>query len=110
MATNIDHFIDGEIFKGQGRRTADVFNPATGEVTKQVSLASAEDVKKAIQSAAAALPGWSATPPAKRAQVMFKYRDLLIKIHDAIAKAISAEHGKTVDYAKGEVARGLEVV
>ncbi len=111
MATNIDHFIDGEIFKGQGRRTADVFNPATGEVTKQVSLASAEDVKKAIQSAAAALPGWSATPPAKRAAGDVQAsRSFDHSNHDAIAKAISAEHGKTVDDAKGEVARGLEVV
>ena len=110
MSTNIHHFIDGEIVEGTSSRTGDVYNPATGDVTKQVSLATADEVRTAIASAAAALPGWSATPPAKRAQVMFKFRELLIKNHDRIAEAISEEHGKTFDDAKGEVARGLEVV
>ena len=96
------------------RARADVLavcsNPAIGEETKQVALASADETRAAIASAAAALPGWSATPAAKRAQVMFKFRDLLMTNHDAIAEAISAEHGKTFDDAKGEVARGIEVV
>jgi len=110
MSTTIHHFIDGQIVEGKSGRTGDVFDPATGEVTKQVSLGSADEVRAAIASAAAALPAWSATPPAKRAQVMFKFRDLLMQNHDRIAEAISAEHGKTFDDAKGEVARGLEVV
>jgi len=110
MSTTIHHFIDGAIVEGKSGRTGNVNNPATGEVTKQVSLASADEVRKAIASAAAALPAWAATPPAKRAQVMFKFRDLLMQNHDAIAEAISEEHGKTFDDAKGEVARGLEVV
>jgi malonate-semialdehyde dehydrogenase (acetylating) / methylmalonate-semialdehyde dehydrogenase len=110
MSASTHHFIDGAIVTGQSGRFGDVYNPATGEVTGKVSLASADEVRKAIASATAALPGWSATPPAKRAQVMFKYRELLIKNHDRIAEAISAEHGKTFDDAKGEVARGLEVV
>jgi malonate-semialdehyde dehydrogenase (acetylating)/methylmalonate-semialdehyde dehydrogenase len=110
MSSKIHHFIDGEIVEGKSSRTGDVFNPATGEVTKQVALATADEVRAAIASAAAALPGWSATPPAKRAQVMFKFRELLMKNHDRIAEAISEEHGKTFDDAKGEVARGLEVV
>lgn len=110
MSTTIHHFIDGQIVEGKSGRTGDVFDPATGEVTKQVMLGSADEVRAAIAAAAAALPGWSATPPAKRAQVMFKFRDLLMQNHDKIAEAISAEHGKTVEDAKGEVARGLEVV
>lgn len=110
MSTTIHHFIDGQVVEGKSGRTGDVFDPSTGEVTKQVSLGSADEVRTAIASAAAALPGWSATPPAKRAQVMFKFRDLLMQNHGKIAEAISAEHGKTVEDAKGEVARGLEVV
>jgi malonate-semialdehyde dehydrogenase (acetylating)/methylmalonate-semialdehyde dehydrogenase len=110
MSDQIHHFIDGKIVQGQSGRFGGVFNPATGEETKQVALASADETRAAIVSAAAALPGWSATPAAKRAQVMFKFRDLLMTNHDAIAEAISAEHGKTFDDAKGEVARGIEVV
>ncbi|MGJ3261298.1 MAG: CoA-acylating methylmalonate-semialdehyde dehydrogenase [Rhodospirillales bacterium] len=110
MSTTIHHFIDGAVVEGKSGRTGDVFNPATGEVTKQVSLASSDEVRKAIAAADAALPGWAATPPAKRAQVMFKFRDLLMQNHDRLAEAVSAEHGKTFEDAKGEVARGLEVV
>ncbi len=110
MSTTIQHFIDGAIVEGKSGRTGDVFNPATGEVTKQVSLASADEVRRAIAAADGALPGWAATPPAKRAQVMFKFRDLLMQNHDKLAEAVSAEHGKTFEDAKGEVARGLEVV
>ena len=110
MSTTIHHFIDGQIVEGKSGRTGDVFDPSTGEVTKQVMLGSADEVRTAIAAAAAALPGWSATPPAKRAQVMFKFRDLLMQNLDKLAEAISAEHGKTIEDANGEVARGLEVV
>ncbi len=110
MVADIQHFIDGQRVAGASSRTADVFNPATGEVSGKVALASADDVRAAIESAAQALPGWAATPPAKRAQVMFNFRDLLRKNHDRLAEAVSAEHGKTFEDAKGEVARGLEVV
>lgn len=110
MSTTIHHFIDGTVVEGKSGRTGDVFNPATGEATRQVSLASSDEVRKAIAAADAALPGWAATPPAKRAQVMFKFRDLLMQNHDKLAEAVSAEHGKTFEDAKGEVARGLEVV
>ena len=73
-------------------------------------LASAEETGKAIAAAEAALPGWSATPPAKRAQVMFKFRELLLQHMDELAELLSAEHGKTLADAKGSVTRGLEVV
>ena len=73
-------------------------------------MASAEETRKAIASAEAALPGWSATPPAKRAQVTFKFRELLYEHMDELAEVLSGEHGKTIPDAKGSVTRGLEVV
>jgi len=110
MTEELYHFIDGERVKGTSGRTGPVNNPATGEVTKQVPLASADEVKTAIASAAAAFPGWAATPPAKRAQVMFNFRDHLKKNMQELAELLSSEHGKTVEDAKGSISRGLEVV
>ena len=110
MTEELFHFVDGERQKGTSGRFGDVFNPATGEVTKQVPLASADEVREAIASASAALPGWSATPVAKRAQVLFKFRELIIKNMDELADLVSTEHGKTLDDAKGSITRGLEVV
>jgi malonate-semialdehyde dehydrogenase (acetylating)/methylmalonate-semialdehyde dehydrogenase len=71
---------------------------------------SAAEIDAAVAVAKAALPGWANTPPAKRAQVMFKFRELIINNLDQIAELISIQHGKTLDDAKGEVSRGLEVV
>ena len=110
MTRILNHFIDGKLAKGQSGRLGDVFNPATGDVTAQVPLASASEVHAAIASSTAALPGWMATPPARRAQVLFKFRELLIKHMDELANLLSAEHGKTIQDAKGELGRGLEVV
>jgi len=110
MTEELMHFIDGVRVKGTSGRFGDVYNPATGEVTKKAPLASADEVRAAIASSAAALPAWSATPPAKRAQVMFNFRDLLYKNMDELAEIVSNEHGKTLDDAKGSVTRGLEVV
>ena len=110
MTEELFHFVDGKRQKGTSGRFGDVFNPATGEVTKQVPLASADEVREAIASASAALPGWSATPVAKRAQVLFKFRELIIKNMDELADLVSTEHGKTLDDAKGSITRGLEVV
>ncbi|HEX9703006.1 MAG TPA: CoA-acylating methylmalonate-semialdehyde dehydrogenase, partial [Rhodospirillales bacterium] len=110
MTSELHHFIDGQKVKGAGGRFGDVFNPATGEVAKRVPLASAEETADAIASAAAALPAWAATPAAKRAQVLFRFRDLVIKNIDRLAELLSSEHGKTVPDAKGSVTRGLEVV
>ncbi|TCS62479.1 CoA-acylating methylmalonate-semialdehyde dehydrogenase [Varunaivibrio sulfuroxidans] len=110
MIKTLTHFIDGAMVDGAGGRFADVFNPATGEVCARAPLASGDEVRGAIASAAAALPAWSALAPAKRAQVMFAFRDLLRAHQDDIAELISAEHGKTVDDARGEVVRGIEVV
>jgi malonate-semialdehyde dehydrogenase (acetylating) / methylmalonate-semialdehyde dehydrogenase len=110
MTKILNHFIDGKLAKGQSGRMGDIFNPATGDVTGQVPLASAGEVQAAIASSAAALPSWMATPPARRTQVLFKFRELLIKNMDELANLLSAEHGKTIQDAKGELGRGLEVV
>ena len=87
-----------------------VFNPATGEQTAQVASGGAAEIAAAVTAAKAAFPGWAATPPAKRAKVMHEMRRLMEARKDDIARAISAEHGKTHIDALGEVARGQEVV
>ncbi|MCR9140210.1 MAG: CoA-acylating methylmalonate-semialdehyde dehydrogenase [Alphaproteobacteria bacterium] len=106
----VTHFLSNESWSGSSTRTSDIYNPATGAVSGQVTLASKEDVDQVIATAAAALPSWAATPPAKRATVMFEFRDLLKKHIDELAELLSAEHGKTLPDAKGEIARGIEVV
>ena len=110
MSETLHHFIGGEKVAGASGRFGHVFNPATGEVTKRVPLASADEVRGAIAAAAAALPDWAATPPARRAKVMFAYRDLLIRHMDELAELCSSEHGKTLEDSKGSITRGLEVV
>ncbi len=110
MTQELHHFIGGKAVKGKSGRFGDVLNPATGEVTKRVPLASADETKKAITAAEAALPEWAATPPAKRCQVIFKFRELLHAHMDELAEIVSSEHGKTLPDAKGSVTRGLEVV
>ena len=97
LQTPVHHFVDGKSFAGASTRFGDVLNPATGEVSKQVALASADDVRVAIASAQAAFPAWAATPPGKRAQVMFKYRELLLANMEELAVIVSSEHGKTID-------------
>ncbi len=107
---NLYHYINGRRVQGVSGRTGDIYNPATGEVVKQVPLASAEEVGSAIDAAAEALPAWSATPPASRAQFMFSFREIVRKNMDELAAALSSEHGKTIEDAKGSIGRGLEVV
>ena len=104
------HFIKGAATAGTSGRSQNVYNPATGVAIASVPLASAAEVDATVSVAKAALSGWANTPPAKRAQVMFNFRDLIIKNLDTVAEMISLQHGKTLDDAKGEVARGLEVV
>lgn len=93
-----------------GERRGDVYDPATGKVTKRVSFASAADVDRAVDAAREAFAGWSATSLAKRTTVLFAYRELLAARLADVARVITAEHGKTLDDARGEVQRGLEVV
>ena len=105
----IGHFIGGKRVAGTSGRTADVFNPATGEVEAKVALASAAELNAAIENAKAAQPAWAATNPQRRARVMMKFVDLLNRDMDKLAEALSREHGKTIPDAKGDVIRGLEV-
>ncbi len=106
----VGHFLSNKLWSGNSDRTGDIYNPATGSVTGQVTLASKQDVDNVVNVAAEALPAWAATPAAKRATVMFEFRDLLKKNIDELAELLSAEHGKTIPDAKGEIARGIEVV
>ena len=104
------HFVNGQKVEGTSGRTGDVYNPAIGQVVKQVPLASSAEVSAAIEVAADALPAWSATPPASRAQVMFAFREIVKNNIEELAAGLSAEHGKTLEDAKGSIGRGLEVV
>lgn len=105
----IGHWINGGEVAGTGREQ-DVFNPATGEVSARVALASVSDLEQAVDAARAALPAWRATGLTKRAAVMFKLREIVTAKSDELARIITAEHGKVVSDAAGEVLRGLENV
>ncbi|UDF30767.1 UNVERIFIED_ORG: CoA-acylating methylmalonate-semialdehyde dehydrogenase [Roseateles sp. XES5] len=105
----IGHFIHGKKVPGTSGRTANVYNPATGEVQAQVALASDADLQAAIDSAKSAQPKWAATNPQRRARVFMKFVELLNTHMDELAVLVSREHGKTVEDSKGDVIRGLEV-
>jgi malonate-semialdehyde dehydrogenase (acetylating)/methylmalonate-semialdehyde dehydrogenase len=108
--TRIPHWIDGARVNGTSGRTGPVYNPAVGAQTGAVDLASVEEVDAAVQSAARALPAWRAFSLAKRAELFFRIRELLHAHREDIAKILTAEHGKVLSDAMGEVARGLEVI
>ncbi|MGX1198327.1 CoA-acylating methylmalonate-semialdehyde dehydrogenase [Parvibaculum sp. MBR-TMA-1.3b-4.2] len=110
MAKELTHFINGEHVAGASGRFGDVMNPNTGEVTGRTPLASAAEMDKAVQAAAAAFPGWAATNPQRRARVMFNFKRLLEDNMDELAELLSAEHGKVIADSKGDVQRGLEVI
>ncbi|TMR08912.1 CoA-acylating methylmalonate-semialdehyde dehydrogenase [Nonomuraea turkmeniaca] len=106
---SVRHWINGAPYEG-GARTTELFNPATGEVSGHVALASAADVDAAVAAAVAAFPAWRDASLVKRSQVLFRFRELMYAHRDELAALISAEHGKVHADALGEVARGLEVV
>ena len=107
----IGHYIGGQqIAHAQGARQSAVFDPSTGEVTGQVSLADEGIVHRAVAAAAEAFPGWSQTSPLRRARVLMRFRELLEQNRAALAMAITREHGKVLSDADGEVSRGIEVV
>ncbi len=109
MTTELTHFIGGEHVKGTSGRFSDVYNPATGEVQARCPLASAEEIRAAVENAKAAQPAWAAQNSQRRARVMMKFVSLLHRDMDKLAEALSREHGKTIPDAKGDVQRGLEV-
>ena len=106
----VGHLINGANSHNESDPTQDVFNPATGAVTKQVSLASKATVEEAIAAADAAFPEWRNTPPMKRARVMFRFKELLEENAEKICALLTDEHGKVLDDAMGELTRGIEVV
>lgn len=105
----IGHLINGQISTDSARTQA-IFNPATGEVSKEVAIASKATVEEAISAAEKAFPAWRDTPVIKRARVMFKFKELLEKNADKICELIGSEHGKIVHDAAGELQRGIENV
>jgi len=105
----VGHLINGQIIN-DAARLQDVYNPSTGEVSKQVALASKSTVEQAISAAEAAFPAWRNTPPLKRARVMFRFKELLEQNADRIAQMIGEEHGKISHDALGELQRGIENV
>ena len=105
----ITHYIGGQRVDGTGERSANVYNPAIGEVVRQVRLGSSDDVARAVATAKAAFPAWSRTPVLRRARMIDRFKELVRANADKLAQAISEEHGKTHDDALGEVQRGLEV-
>ncbi|WP_458369816.1 CoA-acylating methylmalonate-semialdehyde dehydrogenase [Pseudomonas fluorescens] len=109
MTKRIPHLINDTHMVSAGR-SADVYNPSTGEIIAQVGLADADVLRLAIDAASAAYPAWRKTPPSKRAQIMFRFKQLLEKHETVIAHLISEEHGKTLEDATGELKRGIENV
>ena len=106
----IPHFIGGSKVSGSSDRFGEVFNPATGKCTGHVPFAGAEEVDFAVSAAAKAFPAWASTSPLHRARVLFKFKELLDRDAESLVALITAEHGKVLGDARGEVARGLEVV
>ena len=106
----ISHWINGKVSTESSGRTGDVYNPATGKVTGKVEFASTELVGKTVDIASKAFDEWRHSSLTKRTQVLFAFRELLNQNKAKIAELITAEHGKVLSDAQGEVTRGLEVV
>ncbi|MGC4962011.1 CoA-acylating methylmalonate-semialdehyde dehydrogenase [Gordonia sp. DT101] len=110
MSVNtIGHWLNNKAYPGTSSNSAPVTNPATGEVTGAVALANIEDARAVIDAAAAAFPAWRDTSLAKRTAILFKFRELLEARKPELAEIITAEHGKVLSDALGEISRGQEV-
>jgi malonate-semialdehyde dehydrogenase (acetylating)/methylmalonate-semialdehyde dehydrogenase len=108
-AAIVGHFINGQDV-ADDNRPLPVTNPATGEVTRHVAMATQSTVEDAITAAQAAFPAWRNTPPVKRAKIFFRFKQLLEEHADEVVELITREHGKVFDDAMGEFGRGIEVV
>lgn len=106
----LPHYINGAEFSRPDSLLAPIYNPSLGRVTKQVALADAYTVHKAVASARDALPDWAAKPPLQRARIMNRFLALLNEHRDELARLITSEHGKVFSDAQGEVTRGIEIV
>jgi malonate-semialdehyde dehydrogenase (acetylating)/methylmalonate-semialdehyde dehydrogenase len=109
LMRTIGHFVGGSEVAGGAGRFGDVYDPNTGEVAAKVAFAGRGEVEHAIAVAQAAQPAWAATNPQRRARVLFRFLELVQKEFDQLARLLSAEHGKTVADARGDIQRGLEV-
>ncbi|SNS36926.1 methylmalonate-semialdehyde dehydrogenase [acylating] [Actinomadura meyerae] len=107
---HVTHWIGGKPFAGEPERSGEIYEPASGRLAGTVGLAGRAEVDAAVAAAAAAFPGWRDASLAQRARVLFRFRELVAAHSGELARLISAEHGKVVADAAGEVARGLEVV
>ena len=107
---SIQHFVGGKPFAGTSARTVPTYNPATGEQSGELSLASTADVRAAVEAAKTAFPDWAATTPLRRARILNKFLSIMEARIDEMAAVITAEHGKVHSDALGEIQRGMEVV
>ena len=110
MTTQIPHYIDGKRTTGKRERTSAVYDPATGEQTGELGLASTREVNEAIAAANKAAPAWGETSSLKRSRILNRFLRIAEERIDQLAAIITSEHGKMLSDAKGEIQRGLEVV
>jgi malonate-semialdehyde dehydrogenase (acetylating)/methylmalonate-semialdehyde dehydrogenase len=108
-STRITHWIDGKPYAGQVERTGEVYDPALGSAAAQVDFASGAVVDEAVAAASRAFVSWRSTSLSTRSKVLFTFRELVAEHRDELAAIITAEHGKVLADAAGEVQRGLEV-
>src|SRR5205809_4750397 len=104
----VQHWIGGKRVAGASGRSGPVYNPATGDLAREVDFASVDEVNDAVQAAKTAFPGWRATSISKRTEILFRMRNLVDQHRAEVAAYLTAEHGKVPTDALGEVARGLE--
>ncbi|MDC0056699.1 CoA-acylating methylmalonate-semialdehyde dehydrogenase [Alphaproteobacteria bacterium] len=107
---NISNFIDGKNVKSDSQNVLPIHDPSTGEIKSQVILSNLNDFRKVVESSKKSLSQWSSFTPLKRSRILSNYKALIEKNIEELAKTVCAEHGKTLDDAKGSVTRGLEVV
>ena len=110
MVYTVSHFIDNQLIENKNPRSLDIFNPATGQVSGKVAVATCDEINTAITAARNAFTGWSNTTPSRRTHILFKFNKLLHQYSDELAELITKEHGKTLADARGSVQRGIEVV
>jgi malonate-semialdehyde dehydrogenase (acetylating)/methylmalonate-semialdehyde dehydrogenase len=110
VSNHVTHYINGKSWSGIAARSGEVFNPATGEVSSHVDFATVEVIDEAVKAASLAASEWAKTSLTKRVQTIFAFREILNARKEELAAVITAEHGKVLSDALGEVTRGLEVV
>src|SRR5207245_8626883 len=110
VTESVNILVAGRWEASTSARFGKVHNPSTGRVIAQVPLCTATDVDRAVRAAAAALPAWAETPVVERARVMFRFRDLLVRHADDLARLVTREHGKTLAESRASVQRGVEMV